>query len=102
MFNFNAFFFFTLQEELVLPLQSKKSPVNGLCCLTFGLVIFMSGLVLASIYVYRYYFISQVSFRLCMLVLGVVVVMIDKMVKCLILIVNCMPSSLKDVLSDAR
>ncbi|XP_012675746.2 integral membrane protein 2Cb isoform X1 [Clupea harengus] len=46
-------------EELVLPLQSKKSPINGLCCLTFGLVVFMSGLVLASIYVYRFYFISQ-------------------------------------------
>ncbi|XP_063075508.1 integral membrane protein 2Cb [Engraulis encrasicolus] len=47
-------------EELVLPLQSKKSPINGLCCLTFGLVIVMSGLVLASICVYRYYFIPQI------------------------------------------
>ncbi|XP_029930942.1 integral membrane protein 2Cb [Myripristis murdjan] len=46
-------------EELVLPLRSKKSFLNGLCCLTFGLVVFMSGLVLASIYVYRYYFIPQ-------------------------------------------
>ncbi|XP_030631180.1 integral membrane protein 2Cb isoform X2 [Chanos chanos] len=47
-------------HELVLPLRSKKSPLNGLCCLTFGLVIFMSGLVLASIYVYRYYFTAQI------------------------------------------
>lgn len=66
--NYAVFVLFTLQEELVLPLQSKRSPINGLCCLTFGLVIFMSGLVLASIYVYRYYFISQVSFRFWLIV----------------------------------
>uniref|UniRef100_A0A8C7JB12 Integral membrane protein 2 n=3 Tax=Oncorhynchus TaxID=8016 RepID=A0A8C7JB12_ONCKI len=47
-------------EELVLPLRSQRSPLNGLCCLTSGLVVFMSGLVLASIYVYRYYFIPQI------------------------------------------
>lgn len=47
-------------EELVLPLRPKQSHLNGLCCLTFGLVVFMSGLVLASIYVYRYYFIPQI------------------------------------------
>ncbi|KPP62414.1 hypothetical protein Z043_119406 [Scleropages formosus] len=48
-------------EELVLPLRPKKSPLNGLCCLTFGLVVFTSSLVLASIYLYRYYFIPQIS-----------------------------------------
>ncbi|CAG6006891.1 unnamed protein product [Menidia menidia] len=48
------------EEELVLPLRPKKSPLNGLCCLTFGLVVFMAGLVLASIYVYRYYFIPHI------------------------------------------
>lgn len=48
------------EDELVLPLRPKKSPLNGLCCLTFGLVVFMAGLVLASIYVYRYYFIPHV------------------------------------------
>uniref|UniRef100_A0A3Q2PFV0 Integral membrane protein 2 n=1 Tax=Fundulus heteroclitus TaxID=8078 RepID=A0A3Q2PFV0_FUNHE len=47
------------EDELVLPLRPKKSPLNGLCCLTFGLVVFMAGLVLASIYVYRYYFIPH-------------------------------------------
>uniref|UniRef100_A0A6Q2X1D2 Integral membrane protein 2 n=1 Tax=Esox lucius TaxID=8010 RepID=A0A6Q2X1D2_ESOLU len=46
-------------EEGVLPPRPRRSPLNGLCCLTFGLVVFMSGLVLASIYVYRYYFIPQ-------------------------------------------
>ncbi|KAI1882986.1 hypothetical protein AGOR_G00240530 [Albula goreensis] len=46
-------------EELVLPLRPKKSPLSGLCCLTFGLVVFMCALVLASICVYRYYFIPQ-------------------------------------------
>uniref|UniRef100_A0A8K9WU20 Integral membrane protein 2 n=1 Tax=Oncorhynchus mykiss TaxID=8022 RepID=A0A8K9WU20_ONCMY len=51
------------EEELVLPLRSGRSPLNGLCCLTFGLVVFMSGLVLASIYVYRYYFIPQSLFH---------------------------------------
>lgn len=53
--------FFSLQEQLVLPVTSKKPFPTVLCCLTFGLVVFMSGLVLASIYVYRYYFIPQVS-----------------------------------------
>ena len=51
------------EDELVLPLRPKKSPLNGLCCLTFGLVVFMAGLVLASIYVYRYYFIPHVRFN---------------------------------------
>lgn len=55
-----GFCVFQDEEELVLPLRPKKSPLNGLCCLTFGLVVFMSGLVLASIYVYRYYFIPHV------------------------------------------
>uniref|UniRef100_A0A8D2ZD14 Integral membrane protein 2 n=1 Tax=Scophthalmus maximus TaxID=52904 RepID=A0A8D2ZD14_SCOMX len=48
------------EDELVLPLRPKKSLLNGLCCLTFGLVVFMAGLVLASIYVYRYYFIPHI------------------------------------------
>lgn len=43
----------------VFPLRPRRSPLNGLCCLTFGLVVFMSGLVLASIYVYRFYFIPH-------------------------------------------
>uniref|UniRef100_A0A665TIM3 Integral membrane protein 2 n=1 Tax=Echeneis naucrates TaxID=173247 RepID=A0A665TIM3_ECHNA len=43
----------------VLPVRAKKPFPTGLCCLTFGLVIFMSGLVLASVYIYRYYFIPQ-------------------------------------------
>lgn len=51
------------EEELVLPLRPQKSPLNGLCCLTFGLVVFMAGLVLASIYVYRYYFIPHVRLQ---------------------------------------
>jgi len=49
------------QGQLVLPVRHKKPFPTGLCCLTFGLVVFMSGLVLSSIYVYRYYFIPQVS-----------------------------------------
>lgn len=49
------------QGQLVLPVRHKKPFPTGLCCLTFGLVVFMSGLVVSSIYVYRYYFIPQVS-----------------------------------------
>uniref|UniRef100_A0A671Z0J0 Integral membrane protein 2 n=1 Tax=Sparus aurata TaxID=8175 RepID=A0A671Z0J0_SPAAU len=48
------------QGQPALPVRTKKPFPTGLCCLTFGLVIFMSGLVLASIYVYRYYFIPQI------------------------------------------
>ncbi|KAL6467940.1 hypothetical protein MHYP_G00236170 [Metynnis hypsauchen] len=48
------------QDELVLPLRPKKSPVSGICCLTLGLVIFMSGLIMVSVYVYRYYFTPQI------------------------------------------
>lgn len=46
----------------MLPLgTTKRSFLNGLCCLTVGLVVFMAGLVLASIYAYRYYYVTQVS-----------------------------------------
>ncbi|XP_062843933.1 integral membrane protein 2Cb [Trichomycterus rosablanca] len=51
---------FSQDEELVLPLKPKKSPVNGLCCLIFGLLIFMSGLIILSVYLYRHYFTPQV------------------------------------------
>ncbi|XP_062329930.1 integral membrane protein 2Ca [Osmerus eperlanus] len=46
-------------EDVELPVRPRRSPLNGLCCLTFFLVVFMSGLVLASIYVYRCYFIPH-------------------------------------------
>ena len=52
---------FPPQEQLVLPVSPKKPFPTGLCCLTFGLVVFLSGLMMASVYVYRYYFIPQVS-----------------------------------------
>ncbi|XP_041120668.1 integral membrane protein 2C-like isoform X2 [Polyodon spathula] len=46
-------------EELSVPVRSRKAAVGGLCCMTFGSVVLMSGLVLASIYFYRYYYINQ-------------------------------------------
>ncbi|XP_028833017.1 integral membrane protein 2Cb [Denticeps clupeoides] len=46
-------------EELVLPLRPKKSSLNGLFCLIFGLLVFTSGLVFASTYIYRNHFIPQ-------------------------------------------
>lgn len=65
------------EEELVLPLRPQKSPLNGLCCLTFGLVVFMAGLVLASIYVYRYYFIPHVRVQVIVLLVIVTVLLLD-------------------------
>lgn len=46
-------------EQRSLPVSSKRPFPTGLCCLAFGLVVFMLGLVLTSVYAYRYYFISQ-------------------------------------------
>uniref|UniRef100_A0A3B4AL32 Integral membrane protein 2 n=1 Tax=Periophthalmus magnuspinnatus TaxID=409849 RepID=A0A3B4AL32_9GOBI len=46
-------------EHLTLPVRSKRPFPTGLFCLAFGLVIFMLGLIVASVYVYRHYFISQ-------------------------------------------
>ncbi|KAA0718647.1 Integral membrane protein 2C CT-BRI3 [Triplophysa tibetana] len=43
-------------DELVLPVNSKKSPMSGLWCIVVGLVIFMSGLIMASVCLYRYYY----------------------------------------------
>ncbi|MGH0164829.1 UNVERIFIED_CONTAM: hypothetical protein FKN15_065419 [Acipenser sinensis] len=51
------------KEELSVPVRTRKAAVNGLCCMAFGLVVLMSGLVLASIYVYRYYYISQYEIK---------------------------------------
>uniref|UniRef100_A0A3Q3DJ92 Integral membrane protein 2 n=1 Tax=Hippocampus comes TaxID=109280 RepID=A0A3Q3DJ92_HIPCM len=59
----------TFEDDPVLPLwRPKKSPLNGMCCLTFGLVVFMAGLVLSSIYVYRYYFIPHENLFHCKVV----------------------------------
>ncbi|XP_018930062.2 integral membrane protein 2C-like isoform X1 [Cyprinus carpio] len=48
------------QDELVLPVRSKKSSFRGLWCVVLGLVIFLSGLILASVCLYRYYFSPQI------------------------------------------
>ncbi|KAK5868273.1 hypothetical protein PBY51_009303 [Eleginops maclovinus] len=47
------------EDDLFLPLRPRKSAFNSVCCMTFGLVVFMAGLVLASIYVYHYGFIPH-------------------------------------------
>ncbi|XP_018609267.1 integral membrane protein 2C-like isoform X2 [Scleropages formosus] len=46
-------------EELGLRLHPKRSPVKNLWCLVVSLVVVLCGLVLASVYLYRHYFISQ-------------------------------------------
>lgn len=48
------------KDELVLPVRSKKSPFSGLWCVVLGLVIFLSGLIMASVCLYRYYFSPQI------------------------------------------
>uniref|UniRef100_A0A672PVA9 Integral membrane protein 2 n=1 Tax=Sinocyclocheilus grahami TaxID=75366 RepID=A0A672PVA9_SINGR len=40
---------YSQQDELVLPVRSKKSSFSGLWCVVPGLVIFLSGLILASV-----------------------------------------------------
>ncbi|XP_032422350.1 integral membrane protein 2Cb isoform X1 [Xiphophorus hellerii] len=45
--------------RLVPPMKPRKPFPVGLCCLAIGLVIFTLGLVLPSIYIYRFYFMSQ-------------------------------------------
>ncbi|XP_051989320.1 integral membrane protein 2C-like [Xyrauchen texanus] len=47
-------------DELVLPVCSKKSPMCGFWCIALGLVIFMSGLIMASVCLYRYYYSAQI------------------------------------------
>lgn len=47
-------------EKLALPLQPKKSSLSGLCCLTLGLAIITSGMLLASVFIYRHFFMTNV------------------------------------------
>lgn len=51
----------SFQEQLVVPAGPKKQFPTGLCCLSFGLLVLTSVLVTASVYIYRHYYISQVS-----------------------------------------
>ncbi|XP_034038568.1 integral membrane protein 2Cb [Thalassophryne amazonica] len=46
-------------EQLVLPISPKKPFPSGLCCLVVGLIIFISGLVLASVCIYRNHYVPQ-------------------------------------------
>ncbi|XP_042195325.1 integral membrane protein 2C isoform X2 [Callorhinchus milii] len=46
-------------EEQTVPTGVRKPSVNGFCCLAFGLIVLLSGLILSSIYVYKYHFAVQ-------------------------------------------
>ncbi|CAL1579651.1 unnamed protein product [Knipowitschia caucasica] len=46
-------------EHLTLPVRSKRSLPTGLCFLAFCLLVVLLGLILASVYVYRHNFTSQ-------------------------------------------
>lgn len=39
----------------------RRSSLSGVCYLTMGLLVLLLGLVFASMYVYRYFFITQVG-----------------------------------------
>ncbi|NWY29394.1 ITM2C protein, partial [Pheucticus melanocephalus] len=39
--------------------QGRRSSLSGVCYLTMGLLVLLLGLVFASMYVYRYFFITQ-------------------------------------------
>lgn len=41
--------------------QGRRSSLSGVCYLTMGLLVLLLGLVFASMYVYRYFFITQVG-----------------------------------------
>ncbi len=60
MHKTNCSCFVSQQDELVLPVTCKKSPCSGLWCVVLGLVIFLSGLIVASVCLYRFYFSPQV------------------------------------------
>ncbi|NWT75101.1 ITM2C protein, partial [Prunella himalayana] len=47
------------QEEPVPAAQGRRSSLSGVCYLTMGLLVLLLGLVFASMYVYRYFFITQ-------------------------------------------
>ncbi|XP_069474411.1 integral membrane protein 2C [Ambystoma mexicanum] len=47
------------EEEPPLAVQTKRSSLSGVCYLIMGLFVILLGLVFASMYVYRYFLISQ-------------------------------------------
>uniref|UniRef100_UPI00398EAA7E integral membrane protein 2C-like n=1 Tax=Pristiophorus japonicus TaxID=55135 RepID=UPI00398EAA7E len=54
------------QDDLhTVPARTRKPVVSGFWCLTLGLVILLSGLVLGAIYVYKHYITQQNMFH-CM------------------------------------
>lgn len=42
-------------------MQGRRTSLSGVCYLTMGLLVLLLGLVFASMYVYRYFFITQVG-----------------------------------------
>ncbi|NXJ40077.1 ITM2C protein, partial [Ciconia maguari] len=46
-------------EEPAPTVQGRRSSLSGVCYLTMGLLVLLLGLVFASMYVYRYFFITQ-------------------------------------------
>lgn len=52
---------FVSQEEPAPTVQGRRSSLSGVCYLTMGLLVLLLGLVFASMYVYRYFFITQVG-----------------------------------------
>ncbi|XP_041059776.1 integral membrane protein 2C-like [Carcharodon carcharias] len=42
-----------------VPARARKSTISGFWCLTLGLVILLSGLILGAVYVYKHYFVAR-------------------------------------------
>lgn len=52
---------FCSQEERPPRHRSRKGgSVGGVCYLSMGMVVLLMGLVFASVYIYRYFFLAQV------------------------------------------
>ncbi|XP_004396086.1 PREDICTED: integral membrane protein 2C isoform X2 [Odobenus rosmarus divergens] len=50
------------REERAPPQRCKKgSSVGGVCYLSMGMVVLLMGLVFASVYIYRYFFLAQLA-----------------------------------------
>ena len=49
------------QEEPAPAVRGRRSSLSGVCYLTMGLLVLLLGSVFAAMYVYRYFFVTQVG-----------------------------------------
>lgn len=51
------------EERPPQPRYKKGGSVGGVCYLSMGMVVLLMGLVFASVYIYRYFFLAQVRLQ---------------------------------------